>query len=193
MVMRTGGWGLKLAVLCSAVFAAALMGLSLAGTTTAAGGVDWPTYGYDLARTGYNPNETTLTLAKVPQLTQIWSRDSFGPIYGQPVLATGVTVNGQSKDLILVGNTSGWAAAMDAATGAIVWRIQFGTTVATCPAGNVTVGITGTPVIDRATNRVYFVDGAAKAYALDLATGATVIGWPVTISTIPGKEQTWGA
>src|SRR5438477_126416 len=69
----------------------------------AQGGVDWATYGFDLARSGYNPSEATLTTDNVSRLERKWSADLGDPITAQPLYAAGVAVGGQTRDLVYVG------------------------------------------------------------------------------------------
>src|SRR4051794_32452370 len=192
-VPRMTSWRPRAALLVVTALAVALVLLARSAATGAAAGTDWLTYGFDLARSGSNPNEATLTPSNVKNLTQIWAQDSFGQITGQPLYASGVTINGQSKDVVYAANGSGFVNAFDAATGALYWRNQFGVATTQCSFGTQSHGITGAPVIDRATSRIYFVDGQGKAYALNLSMGATVSGWPVTVITDPSIEMVWSA
>jgi len=52
-----------------------------------------------------------------------------------------------------------------------------------CGTGTFSFGANGTPVIDRASNRVYMTDGAANVHAFDLSNGSEVSGWPVNIAS----------
>src|SRR5438874_11122228 len=60
--------------------------------------VDWPGYGYDAQRTGYNPNETVLGTGNVGSLTQKWAYDLGAVTIGQPAVAAGVVVDGTGTD-----------------------------------------------------------------------------------------------
>ncbi len=80
---------------------------------------------------------------------------------------------------------------LDAATGAVVWKAHVATpeSSGTAPCGDIgpTIGITGTPVIDPAANRIYAVAAVAgsggsvthQLFAVDLGTGAVLPGFPV--------------
>jgi outer membrane protein assembly factor BamB len=149
------------------------------------GYVDWPTFGYDLARTGYNPNETTIGTGNVGSLQLLWSTNlSSSGIVGQPVLASNVTVAGTSRNLMYVGTLSGVFAALDADTGAIVWQKSVGVATYFCGA-SLPFGVGGTATIDRSQSRVFVADGNLQLHALDLATGAEAAGWPVAIPQSP--------
>ncbi len=75
--------------------------------------VDWPTYGMDSLRTGYNPYETILSPETVNNLRSVWKFDpgayevSIDPsvdptnasVRGQPIVVHGVLVG--EKKMIL--------------------------------------------------------------------------------------------
>ena len=153
-----------------------------------AGQQDWPTWGYDVQRTGFNPKETILSPSTVAGLHPLWKFRFAAKSDSAPVLASGVTVGGKSTDLLYAGDRSGAFDAVDAATGKMVWSHSLGTNV-TCAGA---LGVTDTAVIDRATNRVYVAGGDGRLYAFDLATGALAPGWPLAITTLP-NEYVWSA
>src|SRR6201998_2055324 len=101
------------------------------------------------------------------------------PLYWQPPgLATGV---------LIVATESDDVHAIDAKSGSQLWTRSLGRPVAlsTQPCGNIDpLGITGTPVIDDATQAVYLAAmvGAAsgadhRVFALSLKDGAPLPGW----------------
>ncbi len=148
-------------------------------------GVDWPTYGFDIAHTGANPYETQLGVENVGGLHEVWSIDLGGWLTSQPVFAAGIDVPGRGQtDILYVGNELGELFALDVqdplpdGQARIAWSKQLGPGV--CDTG--INGVTGTPTIDRATNRIYAVSGDNRLYALDLTTGADVAGWPVALT-----------
>jgi outer membrane protein assembly factor BamB len=170
---------LAVAALLAATFAAT------AGAATAA----WTTYNHDLGRSGIDPDSTS----PLPP-AQAWrtSLPLDGQIYGQPLVYGSRVYVATENDTVY---------ALDAATGQVVWHQHAGTPVpdvqnAGCgDIGN--VGITGTPVIDPATNRIFAVadtwDGTNKAsihhrlVGFDATTGAPAVGLPLTVDP-PGSE-----
>lgn len=48
-------------------------------------------------------------------------------------------------------------------------------------------------MLDKASNTVYVAAGDGKLYALDMSSGLTRPGWPVTITSDPVHEHVWGA
>ncbi|TAM60406.1 hypothetical protein EPN52_05065, partial [bacterium] len=146
--------------------------------------VDWSTFGFDLARSGYNPNETTIGTSNVANLHQIWSLALGGtPIIAEPVLAQGVSIGGVSQNVLYVGTQGGLFSAVNADTGAVIWQKHLGTTTYIC--SSFPFGIAGTATFDRKTNRVYVADGQDQLHALDMSTGAEAGGWPATVATTP--------
>ena len=188
-----------------------LSATTLSPAAAAAPGVDVLTYHDNNARTGLNDAETTLAPSNV-------NADSFGKlatlpvdgqIYAQPLVVSGITAGGKARNVVYVATEHDSVYAFDADTGAAVWKRSFvdaGRGITPVPSQDVGVddiapeiGITATPVIDRANNAIYFVTktkqvrGGTTSYhqqlhALDLATGSDKFGGPTEIAaTVPGQ------
>jgi hypothetical protein len=161
-------------------------------------------YHKDNARTGQYNDETVLTPANVNATT--FGKVAFfatdGKIDAQPLLLAGVTIPGVGvRDVLYVVTEHASAYAFDAASGMQLWKtsaLGSGETPSdTLGCSQVTpeIGITATPVIDRARNAIYFVamskNGSGtyfqRLHALDLTTGAELFGGPRTITgSYPG-------
>ncbi len=155
---------------------------------------DWLMYGFNLQRTGENPFESILTPSTVAGLHELWSFDLGSVTIMQPVLATGVIVNGSPKDLVYMGAEHGDLYAIDVASGTMVWHRNLGSQQTSChdmPDG--VFGVSGSPFLDRTNNRMFVVGGDGNMYALDLSTGAILSGWPVAVTADPAHEHTYGA
>lgn len=163
--------------------AAALVLLAAAPSAPAQVGAsqDFLTQGYDIQRTGYNPNETILGTGNVAGLHLLWSFDLGDRTNVQPLFASGVLINTQATDVVYIGDRAGNFFAIDANTGLQIWQAFTGTSETFNCGGP--FGEDGSPTIDRATNRVYVPGGDGKVYALDLSTGAIITGWPVVVIT----------
>jgi PQQ enzyme repeat len=113
-----------------------------------------------------------------------------GSIRGQPLYWT---PPGGGTARVIVATEQNTVYALDANTGAQVWATALGQPVplSMLPCGNIDpMGITGTPVIDPATNVVYvaalrLVGGQPRhqVYGIDLGTGKQMPGWPVDVAT----------
>ena len=172
----------------------ALVALGLTVSPRPAAATDWPMYGFNLQRTGENPFETIITPSTVAGLHLLWSFDLGAVTIMQPVLATHVMVNGSPKDLLYMGAEHGDLYALDAASGTMVWHRNLGSQHTSCfdlPDG--IFGVSGSPFLDRAHNRMFVVGGDGNMYALDLSTGDTLSGWPVAVTSDPTHEHTYGA
>jgi len=171
--------------------------------------VDVVTYHYDNGRSGMNLNETALTPANVNS-TQFGKKGEFivdGKVDAQPLYLSQVTINGQKKNVLYVATEHGSVYAFDAdsingTTSAFLWKtttLGSGETTSDnrgCGQVSPEIGITATPVIDRARNAIYVVAMSKNAsgsyfqrlHALNLSTGAELFSGPQTITaTYPGS------
>jgi hypothetical protein len=159
-------------------------------------------------RTGVNLRETVLTPANVNQVKfgMLFKRVLDDQLYTQPLIVTGVSVGGGTRDIVYVTtvNNSVYAFdANDAEASAPLWHVNFGapanvhSTDFGCLDINGQMGIIGTPVIDKARGVLYVValtkaGGATgplvgftqRLHALDVATGADLPESPVVVSAL---------
>lgn len=186
------------AVIAQAVFAASSTGVPAAAITGAtltpqasakAAFVDWPTYGYDAQRSGFNPNTTAITPASIAQLHIAWQKAIGGTAQSQPIVVTNVA--GHQALLIIADFAS--EQAYDALTGQLVWST-------TLPTQNVqgcgTSGISGTAAYDKALGAIFVAAGNGGAapnhavmYRLNVATGAITGSVDITPSLEPGEAN----
>jgi hypothetical protein len=158
------------------------------------------TYHNDIARTGQNLNETTLTVGNVTSAKfgklGIYAVD--GLVDAEPLYASGVTGAG-GKNLLIVATEHDSVYAFDADSGTTIWHgsvLKTGETTSDnrgCGQVSPEIGVTSTPVIDRSrgpNGAVYVVamskDGSGNYYqrlhALDLALGTELFSGPVDIT-----------
>jgi hypothetical protein len=175
-------------------------------TPPATGSVDITTYHVDVARTGLNPDESTLTTSNVASATfgLLRTLPVDGKVDGQPLYLSGLSIGGQSHNVVYAVSEHDSVYAFDADTGAQLWKTSIlgagETTSGDHGCGQITpeIGITSTPVIDRkaGTNGTIFVVGMSldqsgnyhqRLHALDVTTGAELSGSPTEISaSYPG-------
>ena len=154
---------------------------------------DWSTFGYDLARTGFNPNESVLGVSNASNLHLLWSFDLGAVTVMEPAVALGVMINGVSTNVLYIGSEHGDFYALNADTGALIWHVNLGSQLTTCTdMPDKVFGASGTPSLDRAANLLYAAGGDGKAHALNLSTGAEASGWPVIVTNVPANEHTYG-
>ena len=198
------------------LLAAVLAACGKAGTNTSpppgGGGVnpvpahrtDVVTYRNDAARTGQNLTESVLTLTNVNAasfgLQRLLATD--GKVDAEPLYLSGLTVQGAMHNVVFVATESDSVYAFDADSGAVLWHVSVlpaGDTVDDLPPNGCmqvapTIGITATPVIDRAAgaNGIIYLVAMSKTtasstyhqrlHALDVTTGAEALNGPVDIS-----------
>lgn len=182
--------------------------LALAGSVTLAalpaagsggngpGAVGWPTYGFDLQRTGYNPTETVLGSANAGSLRLRWTAALGDVMIAQAVEAESVYIPGRgTKNVVYEGTEHGDFYALDAATGQVLWQKNLGSEQTSCedmPDG--VFGVGGAAVVDRTTAAgvVYVAGGDGAVHALSLASGQEQPGWPVRNVFDPRQEHVYG-
>ena len=165
------------------------------------GNTDVLTYHNDIARTGQNLTETTLTTSNITSAT--FGKLGFYPVDGlvdaQPLYASSVAVPNSGKHNILIIPTEHDSVfAFDADSGTTVWQVSTlksgETTSDDRGCGQVTpeIGVTSTPVIDRkqGPNGAVYVLAMSKdasgnyhqrLHALDLALGTELFAGPMDI------------
>src|SRR4030095_1448103 len=174
------------------------------------------TYHNDLARSGWNNNETILSPGNVNarQFGKIFSVPVDGDIYAQVLILSNVQVAGGTHNVAVVATTTNNIYAFDADNGNIFWTRNY------TPPGLRTVrntdfsshckqgqkdykrdlGIIATPVIDPNTQTLYFVARSTDAddngngnyfahlHAVDIRTGQERPNSPALITgSVPGS------
>ena len=189
--------------------------LSLASIIPASALVNITTWQVDLQHTGNNANESILTPGNISSpgnFGLLYFQQMDGQTYGQPLLVSGLSVNGTPHNIVYVATEHCSLYAFDADTNvgpnaSPIWKgvlMPAGTgpvPQSVVGSGDISVelGITTTPVIDPASSTIYIVSKVRKTsdatyhqylYALDLATGATKFGSPIEINpTFPGTSS----
>jgi outer membrane protein assembly factor BamB len=165
----------------------AVVGLSnvpAAGAAGCAAHTAWTTFGFDNARSGRNPCETTLSVSTVPHLHLLWSANLTSVSIAQPTYAPNMLVKGVRRNLLFVADEHGLVQALDASTGAQVWQSQLFFHQSTCTdIPDQKFGVSGAPVLDLSTATGYVVGGGGDAvHAIDLTTGQDKPGWkPISV------------
>ncbi|HKO12146.1 MAG TPA: hypothetical protein VJV22_09265, partial [Acidobacteriaceae bacterium] len=186
----------QLAAAAGALSHSVSLPLSVAGSAPVAR--DVVTYHYDVARTGLNASEATLTLANVNAshfgLLRVLAMD--GKVDGQPLFLSGLTIGIQQRNVVFGVSEHDSVYAFDADPGAQIWKASvLGPNETTsddhgCGQISPEIGITSTPVIDRQSgpHGTIFVAAMSKdsggsyhqrLHAIDVTTGVELPGSPV--------------
>src|SRR5215831_1183927 len=110
-----------------------------------------------------------------------------GAVYAQPLYIEG----GPDGPMIIAVTELNNVYALNATTGTVIWsRTDIGPPVPNTPCGGFfPTGITGTPVVDLASRRLFFdalINGSPTKhfiFSLNVDTGATTVGWPVDLNS----------
>lgn len=150
------------------------------------------TYHADAARSGrFITPGLTWGSAATATLSQTFTGSVSGAIHAQPLYWK---APGATHGVVLVATDADVVQAIDAGSGAQVWRTVIGTpdsaSVPNCGPPRFK-GVFGTPAIDPVAGTIYvagsILDGGGNAQwivtALSLADGSVRPGWPVTLST----------
>jgi hypothetical protein len=164
---------------------------------------------YDNARTGANLNETTLTPqnVNVASFGKLFSLSVDGDVYAQPLYLAGVDIPDKGKhNVVYIATEHDSVFAFDAAgqPATPLWQASFLSSdvrpvpamVVQCPFIRPEIGITPTPVIDRASGTLYVLartkEGSRfiqRLHALTITTGAEKFGGPVEIKASAGRVE----
>jgi len=115
--------------------------------------INWPTFGFDVCHTGYNPYEYRINPGNVQDLVVAWQYGPGG--FNSPVLANGVVYFGGAN-----------VYALDSRTGALLWTYSTGSEVQNYPT---------------VFNNVLYVGSGQAVYALDAKAGTLL--WEYSSAT----------
>ena len=164
---------------------------------------DVTTYHFDNARDGLNAQETLLTPATVTSANfgKIAMFQGDGKVDAQPLYLAGLNVAGTATNVLYMATEHGSLYAFDADKETQIWTTSLlGTGEVpsddhSCGQISPEIGITSTPVIDRAKGVIYAVGMSKDAkgvyhqrlHALNLTSGAELAGSPAEITgSYPG-------
>src|SRR5580658_304021 len=168
------------------------------------------TYHNDVARTGQNPTETTLTTSNVNSVTfgKRFQATLDGLVDAQPLYVFGVSIPNQGSHNVLIAATENDSLyALDADTGAQIWKVSLlpsGESPSddrNCSQVTPQIGITSTPVIvlkpDTTEGAIFAVamskDSSGKyhqrLHKVSLTTGKTLTTSVEVIGKYPGTGE----
>lgn len=172
---------------------------------TFAAAADYTTFHYDNARDGWNNTETGLKQSGARRITEYASYALDGEVDAQPLyLHAEYIPSTHSRESVVYVVTQNDTAYAIAPGHGVLWSRNFGASVGTryvgnCMATSPTLGIAGTPVIDRATDTMYLVSytlrNGAPSYtlhAISPGTGAEKMSAPIPVGDPSAHHQRAG-
>jgi len=158
------------------------------------------TYKNNLSRSGLNPTESKLTTSNVNSSSFGLLRNVAvdGKVDAQPLYLSQLSISGATHNVVFVATEHDSVYALDANSGATLWHVSLLKSAENtsgslgCDQVIPEIGVTSTPVIDRsagAHGAIYLVAMSLDAsshyhqrlHALDLTTGAELLGGPTEI------------
>jgi outer membrane protein assembly factor BamB len=153
-----------------------------AGTPVPGREGDWPTFDDDAARSGVNPNETTIALGTLGRLHRLWTATLPKTADSTPILLHDLTfADGSHHDVLYLTTLDGSLVALDATHGTRLWVKR-------------TTGVkitNSSPVADPARTSVYSYGLDGRLHKYNAVTGDEVSGggWPVLITRFTATEK----
>jgi outer membrane protein assembly factor BamB len=147
-----------------------------------AAAADWPMFDHDSSRSGFNAGDTAISLTNVGQLHRRWVATFDAAGDGAPILVAHVAASPfASRTLLFQETLAGSTYAIDAQTGAIVWRH-------TTQGSNITQGM---PAADPSGQWIYAPSIDGHVHKLVASTGKEVRGggFPLRVTWSPQIEK----
>src|SRR6266480_42933 len=138
---------------------------------------DWPTFLHDTQRSATG-SDTTISTSNAAQLALKWAFKTGGPIAASPSVVGGI---------VYVGSWDGYEYALNATTGALVWKTFLGQTTAPCYPQ--LAGVSSAADVENGV--VYVGGGDSNWYALDAASGTIL--WSVFVGDNTKGWYNWSS
>ncbi len=174
-----------------------LLLLSLLVFASAASGQtgQWTTFGHDPQRSGFASDEHAFSPTNVSALGLEWktvvpNEPLFLNGLTAPLVVRGVTTAAGTGNLVIVAGSSDHIFALDAETGALVWKSDFSANQARPEGGDwlCPYALNDTPVIDSARARLFVIARDGRLHTLALSNGQAAM--PPT-QFVPAYAKAW--
>jgi hypothetical protein len=162
----------------------------LTSTTASAGAsaqlLDWPEFGLDPQRSDVSESSTGITTANVHQL-QGMQIHLPGTVDSSPIYLHGVSVAGQTRNVIVLTTTYGKTIALDASSGKTLWTFTPAGYRSWAGTAQIT---TSSPLADPEGGFVYAASPNGLIHKLSLSDGREAgDSWPVRITLNPIHQK----
>jgi outer membrane protein assembly factor BamB len=158
----------------------AVVAVLISATPLPTRAVDWPVFGFDPARTGFNTAETTLKVGNVHSLREKWQISLGAVADSTPIFLDHVRFHSVYISMLFQTTKSGETLGIEATSGRIVWK--FAT-----HGSNYTHS---TPAADPSGKAIYVPGLDGKVHKLNASNGQELHGanFPQRITLIPATE-----
>jgi outer membrane protein assembly factor BamB len=151
----------------------------------------WLQFNGDARHLGVNRAESIVGPANVGSLARLYQVELPAVADGAPVALANVNTDGGVRDLLVLTTRAGHLLALDALTGAEVWRQQPSAGGCTINHGTSPCITTSSPAIDPDLTSIYSygLDGAVHRYRVADGLEFTGQGWPELATLKPFDEK----
>ena len=158
-----------------------LIVFGVAATAARAAATNWPLFGFDPARSGFNSAERAITVGNVHRLHERWQISLGAVADSTPILLQHVRVGGAYHPMLFQTTKSGVTLGIEAVSGRILWRFATHGPQIT----------DSTPAADPSGRSIYAPGVDGKVHKLSAATGRDERspGFPARITRIPSTEK----
>lgn len=160
---------------------AVIAGLFLTTFAPVAAATDWPVFGFDSARSGFNSAEHTLTKRNVRRLHERWQIALGDVADSTPIYLSHVRVGRAYLPMLFQTTKGGVTLGIEATSGKVLWRFTtHGSTVTN-----------STPAADPSGKSIYVPGIDGKIHKLTAGKGREVHapGFPALITRLPLTEK----
>jgi PQQ-like domain len=148
--------------------------------------LDWPEFGLDPQRSDATERSTGITAANIHELKGMQAHLP-GTVDSSTIYLHGVSVAGQTRDVIVVTTTYGKTIALDASSGKILWTFTPPGYGGWAGSAQIT---TASPVADPEGGFVYAASPNGLIHKLSLGDGSEAgSGWPARITLNPTHQK----
>jgi outer membrane protein assembly factor BamB len=158
-----------------------LLALGFAAAASRASATNWPVFGFDPSRSGFNSAERTITVGNVHRLHERWQISLGAVADSTPILLQRVRIGRAYHSMLYQTTKDGVTHGIEAATGRIIWRFATHGTQIT----------DSTPAADPSGRSIYAPGVDGKVHKLSAATGREehAPGFPARITRMPNTEK----
>jgi outer membrane protein assembly factor BamB len=146
---------------------------------------NWPEFGLNPQRSNATDETTGITAANVGHL-RLRTVALPATADNSAIYVHGADVDGSPHDVAVVTTDYGTTLAIDAGSGAVLWRFVPRGISSWQGSAQIT---TASPIVDAAHRFVYATSPNGLVHKLSLASGTEQPGWPVRITPLPQREK----
>jgi outer membrane protein assembly factor BamB len=158
-----------------------LVALGLAAAASRASATNWPLFGFDPSRSGFNSAERMITVGNVHRLHERWQISLGAVADSTPILVQHVRIGRAYHPMLFQTTKDGVTHGIEAVSGRIIWHFATRGTQIT----------DSTPAADPSGRSIYVPGIDGRVHKLSASTGREerAPGFPARITRMPDSEK----